>query len=99
MSMAARRPTRIELPAGQGPWSWRVFADRDEAWRFFHRLQEGDPPPRRLDQPHLAPDGSFIAPGSWLVVYRPIIGAHPDAEALTLCSARPEVALEELQNP
>lgn len=78
MSMAARRPTRIELPAGQSPWSWRVFADRHEAWRFFHRLQEGDPPPRRLDEPRLAPDGSFIPPGSWLVLYRPIIGAHPD---------------------
>lgn len=73
MAMVARQPAQIELPAGHGPWSWRVFGDHDEAWRFFHRLQKGDPPPRRLDGAHLAPDGSFIPAGSWLVLYRPII--------------------------
>jgi hypothetical protein len=77
MTVAAGGPRRIELPDGHGPWSWRVFGDRVEAWRFFHRLQDGDPPPRQLDTSHLAPDGSFVQAGSWLVVYRPIItGDH-----------------------
>jgi hypothetical protein len=77
MAVAAHRPRHVELPDSGGPWSWRVFADRGEAWRFFHRLQEGDPPPRQLHEPHLAPDGSLVQARSWLVIYRPIIaGKH-----------------------
>lgn len=74
--MGPRQPAHIELPAADGPWSWRLFGDRDAAWRFFHRLQEGDPPPRLLDSPHLAPDGSLIPAGTWLVLYRPIIASR-----------------------
>ena len=76
MAVEAMRPRRIEVPPG-GPWSWRVFTDRLEAWRFFHRLQDGDPPPCRLDHTHVAPDGSLILPGSWVVLYRTIIADAP----------------------
>ena len=75
MAVAAYGPRQIQLPAGNGPWSWRVFGDPLEAWRFFHRLQDGDPPPRQLNELHLAPDGSVVEEGSWLVLYRPIIAA------------------------
>ena len=71
MAVEALRPKEIQVP--EGPWSWRIFGDRVEAWRFFHRLQDGDPPPRHLDEPHVAPDGSPVPPGTWLVLYRPII--------------------------
>lgn len=69
------RSKQIHVPDGHGPWSWRIFGTRAEAWRFFHRLQEGDPPPRELTAPHVAPDGTFVPAGSWLVLYRPIIAA------------------------
>lgn len=77
---ADARPKQIQVPDAHGPWSWRLFGSAAEAWRFFYRLQEGDPPPRQLDGPHVAPDGSLVPAGSWLVVYRPIIAAalrHP----------------------
>ena len=88
MAMPARRPTQIEVPAGGGPWSWRIFTDRQEALRFYHRLQEGDPPPRRLDEPHLAPDGTLVPAGNWLVVYRPIIDLRRPHRCLNLPSGR-----------
>ena len=90
MAIVALRP-RIGVPSEGGPWSWRVFGDRLEAWRFFHRLQDGDPPPRHLDGPHLAPDGSFIPAGSWLVLYRPIIATDrigPQTAALETAGRR-----------
>ena len=67
---------QIHVPDGHGPWSWRIFGTQAEAWRFFHRLQDGDPPPRQLHTPHVAPDGSFVPSGSWLVLYRPIIAGR-----------------------
>lgn len=75
MAVQAGRTEQLELPATDGPWSWRVFTDEAEAWRFFHRLQAGDPPPRYVAKAQLAPDGSLIPRGSWLVLYRPIIAA------------------------
>jgi hypothetical protein len=81
MAMVALRPQRIGVPSEGGPWSWRVFGDRLEAWRFFYRLQDGDPAPRQLGGPHIAPDGSVIPPGSWLVIYRPIIATGGVAPA------------------
>jgi hypothetical protein len=73
MAGAAYGPRRVDLPDRGGPWSWRVFGDRVEAWRFFSRLQDGDPPPRQVHEPHLAPDGTVVQAGHWLVIYRPII--------------------------
>jgi len=67
------RPKQLSVPDQHGPWSWRIFGSQAEAWRFFHRLQDGDPPPRQLDAPHVAPDGTLIPAGTWLVLYRPII--------------------------
>jgi len=75
--MSTLRP--LHLPAKGGPWSVRRFADRRAAdvfyWRL-ERLEAGHPPPVRLAEPLLAPDGSVLPAGSWIVVYRPILGLH-----------------------
>jgi hypothetical protein len=33
----------------------------------------GDPRPRQLDNAHVAPDGEVLPPGTWVVIYHPII--------------------------
>jgi hypothetical protein len=63
---------RLELPR-EGPWSVRRFFDRESAWRFFERLQPGHPPPVCLGEEQLAPDGTILPAGTWVVIYRPII--------------------------
>lgn len=64
---------RLELPRKGGPWSFRRFPDRDSAWAFFERLEPGHPPPLRLGEKQRAPDGTVLAVGTWVVLYRPII--------------------------
>jgi hypothetical protein len=63
----------LQLPTGLGPWSYRVFYREAEALAFCDRLQPGDPPPVQLPEDHLAPDGTVLPAGRWIVLYRPII--------------------------
>ena len=37
------------------------------------RLPADNPAPLQIAEPHLAPDGSRIAAGTWIVLYQPII--------------------------
>lgn len=70
------RPTAtppLELPTTGGPWSYRRFADQRDAHAFFRRLRPGHDPPFLLPRDHLAPDGSVVPAGTWIVIYRPII--------------------------
>jgi hypothetical protein len=70
---------RLELPAQDGPWSVRRFWDRHDADAFYERLQRleaGHPPPACLAEPLLAPDGSILPAGSWIILYRPILGLN-----------------------
>jgi len=64
---------KLELPRDDGPWSFRRFPDRDAAWAFFKRLEPGHPPPVCLGEERLAPDGTMLTVGTWVVFYRPII--------------------------
>jgi len=83
---AARGPSsvstgvkRLELPAKGGPWSVRRFSDRRDADLFYcrlERLETGHTPPVHLAEPLLGPDGSLLPAGSWIVLYRPILGLH-----------------------
>lgn len=61
------------LPVADGPWSWRKFNDPDDARRFHQRLEHGNPPPSQLTEALLAPDGTVLPAGIWIVIYRPII--------------------------
>jgi hypothetical protein len=68
---------RLELPTNGGPWSVRRFYDRAAADAFHQRLERleaGHPPPVRLHEPLLAPDSTVLPLGSWIVLYRPILG-------------------------
>jgi hypothetical protein len=64
---------RLEVSRSNGPWSWRAFPNGDDADRFHRRLTTDQPPPFELAEPHVAPDGSVLRTGSWIVLYRPII--------------------------
>jgi len=67
----------LELPATGGPWSVRRFWDRaaaDAFHRRLERLEAGHPPPVLLTEAALSPSGTVVPAGSWIVVYRPILG-------------------------
>lgn len=64
---------RLEITQSDGPWSWRAFSEEHDAKRFHQRLTPDHPHPFQLVEPHVAPDGSILRPGIWIVVYRPII--------------------------
>jgi hypothetical protein len=64
---------RFTLPQGTAAWSWRRFYDRDEALTFHARLSADHPPPIHLAEAQLAPDGTVLPAGAWVVIYRPII--------------------------
>lgn len=64
---------RLDLPLADGPWSWRTFADERAAKEFSRRLSPDQPQPFELTEPHDAPDGNVLRPGTWVVLYRPII--------------------------
>lgn len=64
---------RLNITQSNGPWSWRAFADSDDASRFHRRLAADHPPPFQLAEPHVAPDGSVLRALTWIVIYRPII--------------------------
>jgi len=65
---------RLEISQSNGPWSWRAFANGDDANLFHRRLTtDHQPLPFELVEPHVAPDGSVLRTGSWIVLYRPII--------------------------
>jgi hypothetical protein len=55
-----------------GPWSWRRFRTEEEARCFHVRLPSGHPDPICLSEDHVAPDGTILLAGSWIVIYRPI---------------------------
>lgn len=60
----------------------RRFSDRRDADVFYgrlERLEAGHPPPIRLAEPRLGPDGSVLPAGSWIVLYRPILGLNTGA--------------------
>jgi hypothetical protein len=60
----------------------RRFHDRQAADAFHQRLEQleaGDHPPFRIDGLLLAPDGTVLRAGSWIVVYRPILGLSSGA--------------------
>jgi hypothetical protein len=78
-SLASTGMQRLELPAKGGPWSVRRFSDRAAAAVFYgrlERLEAGHPPPVRLAEPQIGPDGSVLPAGSWIVIYRPILGLN-----------------------
>ena len=64
---------RLNITQANGPWSWRAFADADDAKRFHRRLAADHPSPLQLAEPHVAPDGSVLRALTWIVIYRPII--------------------------
>ena len=75
----------LPVPSVDGPWAWRSFLDRNGAYEFFQRVAVGDPEPRQLHEPHVAPDGTVLPPGTWVVIYHPIIVGRQrngDAQAL-----------------
>ena len=61
------------VPQAGGPWSWRRFSDGESARQFHCRLSRDHPAPVELTEPHVAPDGSVLPAGTWVVIYRPII--------------------------
>jgi hypothetical protein len=72
------RPTNrqlrpLPLPPVDGPWAWRGFLNRNGAYEFFQRVAVGAPEPRQLHEPHVAPDGTVLPSGTWVVIYHPII--------------------------
>jgi hypothetical protein len=73
MSAAEIVTKRLHLPEGGGPWSWRRFVSESDAGTFHNRVPAGSPPPVQLSEAHIAPDGSLLPAGTWLVIYRPII--------------------------
>lgn len=75
---------RLELPAQDEPWSVRRFWDRHEADAFYERLEKRlkaayPSPPAYLGEPLLGPDGSILPAGSWIILYRPILGQNAGA--------------------
>lgn len=69
----------LELPTEGGPWSVRRFFDRlaaDEFHQRLERLEPGHPVPINVREPLVAPDGAAIPAGSWIVLYRPILGLN-----------------------
>jgi hypothetical protein len=64
---------RLEITQPGGPWSWRAFSEQHDASRFHLRLTPDHPEPFQLAEPHVAPDGSVLRAGTWIVLYRPII--------------------------
>jgi len=82
---ASRQPApspamkRLELPTNGGPWSVRRFSDRNAADAFYQRLQRleaGHTPPVSFGEPILGPDSTVLPAGSWIVLYRPILGLN-----------------------
>ena len=72
----------LVLPLADGPWSWRRFNDLDDAQQFHRRLEPGNPPPVQLTEALLAPDGTVLQVGTWIVAYRPIISCPPRCHGL-----------------
>jgi len=74
-----RAMKRLELPAKGGPWSVRRFSDRQAADAFYRRLERleaGHTPPVSFGEPVLGPDSTVLPAGSWIVLYRPILGLN-----------------------